>query len=212
MLIKYKTIIEKYNLKIENVLHVGAHEAEEYNDYFSNGCKKVVWIEGNPTLAENLKKRLDKEKNIVFNNIVSENDDEEVNFMITNNGQSSSILELGTHKDLYPNIVVVKQQKLKTKKIKTLFTENNLSLSDIDFINLDIQGAELLALKGIGEELHNFKAVYTEVNTSKVYKNCVLLHELDEYLSKYSFKRVETFLDETGNWGDSLYIKKEFGE
>ena len=51
MLIPYNKIVEKYNLNIKTVLHIGAHKAEEHDDYFNNGCEEVVWVEANPKLC-----------------------------------------------------------------------------------------------------------------------------------------------------------------
>lgn len=209
MFIKYQTIKQKYNINIETVLHVGAHLAEEHDDYFNNGCKKVIWIEANPELASLLKSKLDLSKNIILNYAVSNQDDREINFMITNNGQSSSILELGFHKNLYPNIYVQKEIKLYTKTLNSTFKENNLNLQDIDMINLDIQGAELMALQGVGSCLNNIKAIYTEINLIEVYKGCALVEEIDKFLEQYHFVRVETSLDSSGTWGDALYIKRD---
>ncbi|HHZ95074.1 MAG TPA: FkbM family methyltransferase [Flavobacteriales bacterium] len=209
MLIEYKTIVEKYNLQIKNILHVGAHKAEEEKDYFNSGCEKVIWVEANPDLVSYLKNTLDKTRNKVLEAVVSDSDDQEVEFIITNNGQSSSILELGIHKDLFPGVYQSGSITRKTKTIKTLFNENKLSFDAIDFINLDIQGAELLALKGIGENFYNIKAILAEINTDYVYKKCALIGEIDDYLSAFNFKRVETVMWHNHPWGDALYIKKE---
>ena len=206
MLISFKEINNNYNLNIQNILHIGAHKAEESNDYFANGTKRVIWIEANPDLAELLKNSLESGKNIILNDVVSDKDNEEVSFMITNNGQSSSILELGTHKHLFPDVYVNKQITLFTKRVDTIFNNNKLKFEEIDFINLDIQGAELLALKGIND-FKNVKAIFTEINTEHVYKNCALVEEIDEYLLKFGFIRKETKMWENHPWGDALYIK-----
>ena len=76
-------------------------------------------------------------------------------------------------------------------------------------MNLDIQGAELLALQGIGEELTNLKAIFTEINTDYVYQECALITEIDQYLSNFGFERVETVMWSDHPWGDALYLKKE---
>jgi FkbM family methyltransferase len=209
MLISYSDIIKKYNLNIKTILHVGAHIAEEHDVYFNNTCQKVIWVEGNLELYEALKQKLDNTNNIVLHAVVSNRDDEEVDFTITNNKQSSSILNLGIHRKLFPDIVLESLTTVKTKTLKTLFLENNLSFKEIDFLNLDIQGAELLALKGIGEELINLKAIFTEVNTDYVYEDCALITDIDQYLSNFGFKRVETVMWQDHPWGDALYIKEE---
>jgi hypothetical protein len=73
--------------------------------------------------------------------------------------------------------------------------------------NLDIQGVELRALKGMESYLDSIQYIYTEVNSDYVYKECCLITELDDYLGQFGFKRVETsWCDNTG-WGDAFYIK-----
>ena len=97
--------------------------------------------------------------------------------------------------------------KVKSKRIDTLIKENSINIKDHDFVNIDIQGAELLALKGFGEYLQSVKYIYTEVNTNFLYKNCCLINEIDEFLSQFNFQRKETLLTQY-EWGDALYIKE----
>ena len=100
---------------------------------------------------------------------------------------------------------------MKTKRFETLWRENSadIDIDQYDFINLDVQGAELKVLKGFGKlfDLANFKAIYTEINYEHVYKDCCLVEELDQFLSQYGFQRSLTAAPE-GSWGDSLYIKR----
>jgi hypothetical protein len=125
---------------------------------------------------------------------------------ITNNTQSSSILELDRHKIFHPDVVVTETIEMTSTRMDTFIEKNNIDIPEYNFINLDIQGAELMALKGFGDYLNNFNYIYTEVNTSHVYKDCAIISEIDEYLMKYGFARYETQI--TGNeWGDAIYIK-----
>jgi|15BtaG_2_1085339.scaffolds.fasta_scaffold00116_9 FkbM family methyltransferase len=208
MLISLKEIKEKYNLEFKNIIHIGAHKAEELNDYVSAGIKKVVWVEANPTLVNYLKTILRGPYATVLHAAVSNKDDEEIHFKITNNGQSSSILELGIHKSLFPGVSVAETIMMKTKTLKTLFEENKIDIRNYDFMNIDIQGAELMALQGLGEDLKHLKAIYTEVNTDYVYKDCSLINEIDDYLSLYGFKRIATEMWPGHPWGDALYVKE----
>jgi FkbM family methyltransferase len=202
MLIPFQSLFNKYKLKINGILHIGAHECEEKNDYNNCGIKdnKIIWIEGNPMIAERMAKIVPN----VYNALISDKE-EVVDFIITNNGQSSSILELETHKNEHPHVFEVSRIKLKTMTIID-FLENNKIDPFFNFINLDIQGAELLALKGMEDLLKNIDYIYSEVNEKYLYKNCGLIGEIDTYLEQFGFKRVEIVMTPHG-WGDAFYIK-----
>jgi FkbM family methyltransferase len=191
----------------KGIIHIGAHLMEERNDYLSFGLKNTIWVEANPKIYSNIEFINNKNSNErVFNYAISDIDNMNIKLNVTNNGQSSSILDLDKHKIHHPSIFVTEEILVKTKRMDSLIKENSININDYDFLNIDIQGAELLALKGFGELLNNIKYIYIEVNTNSLYKDCVLLNEIDDYLVKFRFKRVETSMTEY-EWGDALYIK-----
>jgi FkbM family methyltransferase len=163
----------------------------------------MVWIDGNKDKVRESQKRGIPN---VYYGVISNEDDKEVEFKITNNGQSSSILDFGTHSSHYPHIQFVEVQKHQTITIDTFYEKNNLDMTKYNFWNFDIQGAELLALKGAIKSIEYVKALYLEVNIEEVYKGAALMSDLDDFLSKYNFKRVVTKMTGYG-WGDALYIK-----
>jgi FkbM family methyltransferase len=203
MLIDLLYLKDKYKLNINGILHIGAHQCEEIMIYYKCGItpSNIIWIEGNPNIVEFMKK-----KGIpnLYNILVSDSE-EIVDFIITNNGQSSSILELAEHKKEHPHIHEIARLKLKTMRLDNFFKNNNIDIN-FNFINLDIQGTELKALKSMETYLDKIKYIYTEVNEKYLYENCALIYEIDDYLSKFNFKRVETSMTSHG-WGDAFYIK-----
>lgn len=206
MLIDLRELCKSYQFIPKGILHVGAHKAEEYNVYTELGVNNVVWIEANKELLNSIKNNI-PEHQIILNYLVSDVDDKEYLFKITNNGESSSLLELDKHKIHHPHIHVISEEILKSKTIDTIIKENNLNMEFINFLNLDIQGAELLALKGAKENLVNIDYVYTEINTASIYKNCALINEIDDFLSENGFYRAETRLTQY-EWGDAFYVRK----
>jgi len=206
MLIKIHELLLKYNLKIKGILHIGASMCEELIDYLQIGIpiQNIIWIEANEDICNQMKKN---DKIRIFNATISDKDNQEVELIITNNLQSSSILELEEHKKEHPHVWETSRKKVLTKTIKSLYAENNLNSKDYNFVNIDIQGAELLALKGMGDILKDVDYLYLEVNTKYLYKNCALVDEVDKYLSNYNFKRIETKMTQHG-WGDAFYSKK----
>ena len=211
MVLEKKYIIEellKNDIKITGTLHIGAHECEEIPFYTNLGLKlkDMIWIEANPDKVNEAKQR-----NIpnVYEAVVTNEDNKEIEFHVANNFQSSSVLELGTHKQDHPDIKYVSSFMAKTITIKTFFKKHNiLNPEKYNFWNFDIQGAELMALQGAEELINNVKAINLEVNTKEVYKGCPLIGDIDNYLSKFGFRRQLTKITPQG-WGDALYIKQK---
>jgi FkbM family methyltransferase len=182
------------NLSLRKIIHVGAHFLEERSLYERLNLE-VLWIEANPYIAK-------MHPNVICATISDKV--EEVEFIISNNTQSSSILNMKTHKNVYPHIFEVEKIKTKTTTLNALI--NNPS--EYDALNLDIQGAELKALKGATNILPFLKAIYTEVNKEELYENCARIEEIDLFLAKYDFCRVSTKWEGNTGWGDALYKKK----
>jgi FkbM family methyltransferase len=204
MLINFNRL-PRHNIK--GIIHIGAHECEEkdgYNRFFNLKDDKIIWIEA-------LKEKVDFNKNknndiLIFNECIHEIDNKIVSFMVTNNYASSSILNFKTHLQQHPHVYETNRITMTTKTLKTFYKENSLNVADYNFMNLDIQGAELLALRGAGDILNNFDYIYTEVNIEELYDGCCLMNEIDEYLKQFGFKRVITEMTLYG-WGDAFYVK-----
>lgn len=202
MLISLDYLVKKYNIQFKGILHVGAHDCEEfvyYDNYLPRN--KVLWVEAIPEKVEYCKSI---HQNVLIEQAVVSDKIETVNFNISNNGQSSSILELELHKLYHPHIHYISSFQTETKLLKDIICNYNI---EYNFLNFDIQGAELKALKGMEEYLHKVDYLYTEVNSDYVYKGCAIVEELDEYLKNFSLYRVETKWTDC-KWGDALYIKK----
>ena len=199
--------LKKYQSNIKGVYHIGAHEMEENNIYFELGVNTVLWFEANPKIYEKVKPNLSyiSTQNI-YNELLSDVDGQEVEFYITNNGQSSSMLKLKEHKKYYPNIVVSEVIPLKTKKMSTFIKEEAIDTSKYNFINVDVQGAELKVIKGFEQYLDTIDFVYAEVNNEELYEGCPMMSEIDDFLKTHNFNRVETLMT-AANWGDALYVR-----
>ena len=126
---------------------------------------------------------------------------------IANNGQSSSLLELGTHLNNYPEVKYNSTIEIETKKVDEWIDENFNNKYLYNFINIDIQGFELEALKGMYNQLSIAEYVYLEVNFEQVYKNCPDLQDIENFLKKFGFSRVALRKTKAG-WGDAFYSKK----
>lgn len=206
MLIDLAMLYHKYDMKVNDILHVGAHEAEESKAYGDIGAGYVFWVEANPDLFDKLRCRRDLfHNNTIINCAVTDRDGETIEFNVANNGQSSSILELGTHLQEHPWVSYCDKITVGTRTIDSLAEEYDFS--KVNFLNLDIQGAELLALNGAKAFLDHVDYIYSEVNKKQLYVDCALYTQIDTFLSDLGFSRVEIVWTPHG-WGDAVYCKR----
>jgi FkbM family methyltransferase len=207
MLIPVNDLKKNFKVAPERILHVGAHLAEEALDYTAAnwGSSGICWIEAQPDLVEKLNQKLDSKKHAVIEAAVWSQSGVEMNFNRMSNSQSSSLLDLGSHAAHYPDIELTEKVQVQTMRIDEIFEEN----TQFDFVNLDLQGAELEALKGMGKLLDKVTWVYTEVNWEELYKDCAIISDIDNFLISKGFLRVATFRAPLVGWGDALYIRVE---
>lgn len=210
MLIPFDQLFKKHNVKADGVLHLGANTGQEAEAYQAQGIKSVIWVEADPTLFIGLKRHLLKVSNKTTTHhpicaCVSDEDGQEVKFHIASNGgQSSSFLDFGTHAREHPTVRFTRDIRLRTLRVDTILLDADLELRGSWFLNADLQGAELMALKGMGNLLYGFNYAYIEVNERHLYKGCALVGEIDAYLLKYGLIGVEVKMTGSG-WGDKFY-------
>jgi len=204
MIIDLENLVSKYDLKINGILHIGAHYGGEIETYEKLGISNLIFFEPSPETFKILQERVGTRaivKNIALGNTIGEI---EMNVETANLGASNSILKPKLHLAQYPYITFDKKIKVGIDKLDSF-----LNVKDkFNFINIDVQGYELEVFKGGNEYLNHIDYIMTEVNRDELYENCVQIEELDNYLGTYGFERVETSWWDGGNWGDAFYIKK----
>jgi FkbM family methyltransferase len=205
MLLDFKTLYVRHKLKIRGALHVGAHLAEEALTYVNFNVNPVYWIEGNPDNIPAIERAVAQYGHWVICALITDKDYEPTDFHITNyDSMSSSVLEFGTHTSFSPNTKFVDHRVYESRTLDSL-AEDYERFPMVNFLNMDLQGAELLALKGARNLLEQIDYIYTEVNEDEVYRGCAKVHELDEFLA--DFQRVETGMVRGQGWGDALYVR-----
>jgi len=192
---------------IRGVIHIGAHRADERPYYLAVGLTTIIWIEADPKKASWLMTHCDKYGERVFNYAICDQDHvERILYLANNDGASSSLLWPKEHIWKHPGIGFGESIRIPAITLDTLIAEQDIQIKDFNFISMDIQGAELLALEGMTKTLPFIDAIYTEVNFIEMYEGCGLVDKLDTLLSQYTLKRRLTH--DTGlGWGDALYIK-----
>jgi len=199
----------KYSLKVEKIVHVGAHEGQEVEEYLENFSNaEINLFEPQPNLFAILKSKYEKRKNInLYDFALGSEAGSSTMYSASNGGLSSSFYKPKEHLIEHPEIKFELQDNI--FQIKTL---NQLNILNIDFLNIDTQGYEMEVLKGSTSALENdIKYIILEVNKRELYEGCPLVYDIDKFLKTYNFIRTDThFWLDSYSWGDAFYIKKEF--
>ena len=193
---------EKPNLELINevynstgIIHMGAHRGGEapIYDWFQ---KKVIWIEANPKIFNDLNQNIQEYYNQkAYNYLLSNVDNELKEFNISNNdGASSSIFKFGNlsigNESQWKerNLKMVDVIKLKSISLDTFVEENKIDIELYNHWVLDLQGAELLVLNGAENSLKKCKSIFIEVSQGEVYKDGAQWNEIKSFLHKKNFK------------------------
>lgn len=202
MLLPPTKLKQYFGVSPDGVLHVGAHKAEELAGYRKARFGRVIWVEAQPELVDELRKTVEAEGDLVVQACVWSVSGLKRSLKITNNGESSSLYSLGTHETHHPEIEVIREVEMTTS---TLFEAVPLE-ANFEFMNIDIQGAELEALKGLGKRLDSVLWIYLEVNREQLYRGIPQIEEITSWLRERGYV-LALSLWTPYNWGDALFVR-----
>jgi FkbM family methyltransferase len=171
------------------VIHVGAHIGQERARYAALGLE-VLWIEPIPEVFEQLQRNLEPyPEQRALQCLLSEADGKEVEFHVSNNaGQSSSMLELKDHAEIWPDVRYVRTLTLNSRTLPALLEDNGIDPGRYDALVLDTQGSELLVLQGAAPLLHRFRFIKAEAANFEAYAGCCTVSDLRTFLAHYRFR------------------------
>lgn len=202
MLLSLKSLIQKYSLKINGIIHVGSNEGQEVPEYFALGIKNIALIEPCAKAFNMLKNKFGSHHHIqLFNYACTTTTGEAIMHTETaNNGQSNSLLQPVNHLKHYPDIKFTGKETVKTIRLDALGLGNRYNM-----LNIDVQGAEGGVIMGASGIMDYIDYVYTEVNAddSNLYSGATTISQLDVLLKDFS--RVETRWVGKAGWGDAFY-------
>lgn len=117
---------------------------------------------------------------------------------------SSSLLRPTGHADHFKQVAFAS-----TIEVPTIRLDEGLSTGRWpapDFIHLDVQGAELMVLDGLGAHLEGVRCIWLEVEEVELYADQPLAHEVSAYLTAAGF---ECSWSHSGKFhGDQLWIRR----
>jgi FkbM family methyltransferase len=229
-MLDFNKLIEKYDIKIKGILHIGAHEGGETLTYVKAGIKNVLLVEANPFRFINLTESLntgrycvwcsplkyeyfnESESQIlkgykVYNYAVSDRDEGTITFNLSNyDGGTDSIFKInewGRDSSWVP-YEHTSQIDVPTITLDKLVEDKET----YNFLNMDVEGAELLVLSKSTEVLKNLDCIMLETQDKIRFEGSCTREELIEFLKPHGFELKE-YYDTGKEWGDCLFIKNK---
>lgn len=171
------------------VVHVGANSGQERDIYAGFGLR-VIWIEPIPEVFETLTRNISGYPNQrALNYLISDEDGKECQFHVANNGgESSSILDLSKHKEMWPDVAFTKTVTLTTATLRTALKKEGVDSSQFDTLVLDTQGAEQRILEGAISLLPAFQFVKVEAPDFEAYEGCCQIDGLSAFMTGQKFR------------------------
>ena len=195
------------------LIHVGAHIGQEFEDYKRHRLEQVLYIEANPRIYEQLKRRVESATgHFAINALCAERDGCQVKFRVSSNeGLSSSILDFGWHATEHPEVHWASEIELTTTTLDKVIdrfcaARPRFPATRFDCVVLDTQGTELRVFQGAHRSLSIAQFVYTEVNEGGLYEADASLEDVTAFMKTFGF-RLKNLHINRHRWGDALFVK-----
>lgn len=195
------------------VIHVGANAGQERKLYERHRLP-VLWVEPIPEVYARLEENIRPyARQRALQALITDRDGTRHRLHIASNeGQSSSIFDLGLHRDIWPDIGYVGSVDLEGVTLPTALRKAGVDVSDYDTLVLDTQGSELLVLKGATDILPKFRFILVEAADFQAYAGACVLSEIKDFLRARGFREAKRYVSalhpEGGSYWDVLFRRK----
>tara|TARA_B100000989_G_C19479824_1_gene444625 strand:+ start:66 stop:935 length:870 start_codon:yes stop_codon:yes gene_type:complete len=173
------------------IIEVGALKIQDQDepfyellDYFPS--TKIIGFEIEKEICEKMNSQA--KEGVKYYSHALGKDNEQRKFYITQNPMCSSLYKPNEELiKLYNNFEVAYLKKeTKIETISLDYFVEKYEVGDVDFIKIDVQGAELDVFKGGSKTLKNVLKIVCEVEFIQHYENQPLFGEVSDYLSQYN--------------------------
>jgi len=206
---RFVTQVEGFKPNV--IVHAGASLAQELERYETLGARHVVWIEAAPAVAQKMRagvaeRSSGRTSHTCVQAVIADRDGDDITFNHFNNFDASSSIFRATDvlREKWPKLRETGQTSvLKTSRLDTLLGGLGVRPEDVDVLILDIQGAELLGLKGAGVYLDHAAFLEVECSVEPIYEGGALFEDVNALVESKGFARL---LDPPWH-GDVIYVR-----
>jgi FkbM family methyltransferase len=120
--------------------------------------------------------------------------------------KSSSLLPPDKTLETYKWLEFKKTIKVKTTRLDTFLSSRNIT--SVDFAHMDVQGAELMVLRGAGDRISSIKNLWLEVEAIPLYKGQPVKKDIEAFLGKLGYIKLIDTVDKVA--GDQFWSQREW--
>lgn len=120
--------------------------------------------------------------------------------------KSSSLLAPAKTKEVHSWLKFEDAITVQTSTLIQFCKEHNIS--NIDFIHMDVQGAELMVLKGAQDFIQHINMIWLEVEAVELYEGQPLKNDVENFMQSNGFIKLEDTVYTTA--GDQFWARKTY--
>jgi len=198
----------KFIGSFDALVHVGANDGSEIEDYVASGVKSAILIEPVPAIFERLAERCAAVGYQCVQAVCTERDGEPVTLhLASNDAQSTSVLRPTGHLSVHRSISFDTTVPMNGTTLDSLLA----NIEQIDgrlMLVVDVQGFELAVLRGAEDTLSRTDAAWLELSHVDLYQGNALFTEVVQFMDEKGFKLVHLKMNHK-MYGDGLFVRSK---
>lgn len=187
------------------ILDVGSYTGEQSCEFamqFPNA--QIFAFEARPQSAEQTRRLVAPYANIeVIEAAIHEYDGVTEFHVVNDTNPGASSLFIGRELLIHP----IQQTAITVSAMRLDTWAKRAKISSFDLAWMDLQGAELLALRGMGDMLRTVRAIQLEITYRELYSGQVMWPEVRAFLEANGMSLVDEWPDVCGYFGDAVFVR-----
>jgi FkbM family methyltransferase len=190
---------------------LGAHQGQELSLYRRIGWFPIALIEAHPEIYQQLAASMAEQTDVIVLHAAICEKNGPVTLHLSLNDQSSSVLPINRLAKLVGKTAECGTIEVPGRDLDSVFADwraEGATIAGANVLVSDIQGAELLALRGAKGTLAQFDAMVLELSFDELYLGCPQVEEIDAFMDAAGFERLATVATWNPTWSDAFYRRR----
>ena len=189
------------------MLDCGAHDGLDSIELVNTFGGTLYAVEAVPDVFSRLIENTKSHPNIHPYNLALGKKNEKINFYVSagNSGASSSLLQPREHLRDHPEISFHENIRVDCFTLDKWAEDNKISR--IDFMWLDMQGAEKLMLEASEQIIKTVKVIHCEISTKETYESVLIYPAFKKWMKTIGFRPEIELIPPGYDMGDVVFVR-----